>query len=112
MVTIYHNSRCTKSRETLKLLQDRGIQAHIVEYLKTPPSQDEIRHLLKLLGIDARALVRTKEPEYQRAALDGASETELVRAMAQHPVLIERPIVVAGDKAALGRPPENVLKIL
>ena len=112
MITIYHNPKCAKSRETLKLLQDRGIEPHIVEYLKTPPSQTELRRLLKLLGLTPRELVRRKEPEYKQAKLDAATDAEILRAMIAHPILIERPIVVAGAKAALGRPPQNVLKIL
>jgi arsenate reductase len=114
MVTIYHNPRCAKSRATLKLLETRGIKPKVVEYLKTPPSEAELKRLLKLLGLTARELVRKKEAEYKKLKLDDPKKTEqdLVRAMVEHPVLIERPIVVANGKAALGRPPENVLKIL
>ncbi len=114
MVTIYHNPRCAKSRATLKLLQARGIQPKIVEYLKTPPSEAELERLLELLGLTARELARKKEPEYKKLKLDDPkkSEKEIVLAMVKHPILIERPIVVAGGKAALGRPPQNVLKIL
>ncbi len=112
MITIYHNPRCSKSRETLALLQNRGLQPQVIEYLKTPPSVAELRRLLTLLGLTARELVRHQEPEYRQYKLDDASEMEIVRAMVEHPVLIERPIVVAGNKAALGRPPENVLEIL
>lgn len=114
MVTIYHNPRCAKSRATLKLIESRGIKPKIVEYLKTPPSESELKRLLKLLGLSARELLRKKEPEYKKLKLDDPekSEAEIVRAMARHPILIERPIVIANGKAALGRPPENVLKIL
>jgi len=114
LVTIYHNPKCAKSRATLQLLKKRGIEPRVVEYLKTPPSKAELEQLLGLLGMEPRALLRTKEPEYKQAGLADAklSRAALVRAMHEHPKLIERPIVVAGKKAALGRPPENVLKIL
>jgi arsenate reductase len=113
IVTIYHNPRCSKSRQTVELLRERGIDPHIVEYLKTPPSLAELKRLVTLLGVSPKELVRRKEPEYEKAGLsEDANDAQLLRAMIEHPVLIERPIVVAGDKAALGRPPENVLKIL
>ena len=113
-VTIYHNPKCAKSRETLKLLETRGLEPVIIEYLKTPPSMTELAALVKLLGIEPRALLRTKEPEYKQAGLTNPklSDAAILQAMIKHPKLIERPIVVAGRKAALGRPPENVLKIL
>ena len=113
-VTIYHNPRCSKSRETLKLLEDRGIQPRIVEYLKTPPSATELKRILGLLGASPRELMRTKEDEYKTLGLrDVDSDAQLIAAMHENPVLIERPIVVVDDsRAALGRPPENVLKIL
>ncbi|MEK7759032.1 MAG: arsenate reductase (glutaredoxin) [Pseudomonadota bacterium] len=113
-VTIYHNPKCAKSRATLKLLERRGIEPTIIEYLKTPPSQTELAGLVKLLGIELRALLRTKEPEYKQAGLDNLklSDSAILQAMIKHPKLIERPIVIAGRTAALGRPPENVLKIL
>lgn len=113
-VTIYHNPKCAKSRETLQLLKKRGIEPRVVEYLKTPPNRTELERLLALLGMEPRALLRAKEPEYKEAGLADPklSRAALLRAMLEHPKLIERPIVVAGNKAALGRPPENVLKIL
>jgi len=113
-VTIYHNPRCTKSRQTLALLEKRGIKPKVIEYLATPPTETELRHLLKLLAIKPRELLRTKEEEYKQAKLDrpDVTDADIIRAMAKHPRLIERPIVVSGNKAALGRPPENVLKIL
>ncbi|HLI12304.1 MAG TPA: arsenate reductase (glutaredoxin) [Alphaproteobacteria bacterium] len=113
-VTIYHNPRCGKSRETLKLLEARGIRPKIVEYLKTPPDAGELKQILKLLGMAPRALLRTKEPEYKRAKLDNLklSDEQIIAAMVRHPILIERPIVISGRKAALGRPPEKVLSIL
>lgn len=114
MTTIYHNPRCSKSRETLQLLQDRGIKPDIVLYLETPPDAKTIAALLKKLGMTPRQLMRTKETEYKTMGLDDASLTDeqLIAAMVQCPKLIERPIVVQGKKAALGRPPEQVLEIL
>jgi len=113
MVTIYHNPRCTKSRETLALLREHGVEPRIVEYLKTPPSAAELKRLSTLLGVTPRELVRRKETEYKKAGLnDDSTDAQILRAMAECPILIERPIVVAGDKAALGRPPQNVLKII
>ncbi len=113
-VVIYHNPKCAKSRQTLELLAARGIQPRVVEYLKNPPTQAELEHILKLLGIGPRDLMRTKEPEYRQAGLDDPqlSRAALIRALHEQPRLMERPIVLAGGKAALGRPPENVLSIL
>jgi arsenate reductase len=113
-VTIYHNPRCTKSRQTLALLEERGIKPKVIEYLVTPPTEAELKRLLKLLGISPRELLRTKEEEYKQAKLDkpDVTDVEIIRAMIKHPRLMERPIVVVGNKAALGRPPENVLKII
>lgn len=113
-VTIYHNPKCTKSRETLKLLEDRGVEARIVKYLDHPPTRAELATILDRLGLEPRELMRRKEPEYRKLGLDdpGLSRAQLIAAMVKHPILIERPIVLAGRKAALGRPPENVLKIL
>ncbi len=111
--TIYHNPRCSKSRATLALLTERGIEPRIVEYLDTPPTAAELRDLLAKLGLRARDLVRSKEPEFAAGgqSLD-APEEELVRLMMRHPILIERPIVVVGDRARIGRPPERVLELL
>lgn len=113
-VTIYHNPRCSKSRETLKLLQGRGIEPTVVEYLKTPPDAARLCELLDLLGIAPRQLLRKGEAPYKELDLANPEMTDeaLIAAMASHPVLIERPIVVANGKAVLGRPPENVLGIL
>src|SRR3990167_1713320 len=113
-VTIYHNPRCAKSRATLKLLEDRGLTPNVIEYLKTPPSATELKKLIGMLGIAPRALLRTKEAEYKQLKLDSpsASDAQILHAMAKHPKLIERPIVVHNNKAALGRPPENVLRVL
>ena len=113
-VTIYHNPRCSKSRQTLALLQNRSIEPKVIEYLVTPPTEAELKHLLKLLGIPPRELLRTKEAEYKQEKLDrpDVTDAEIIRAMIKHPRLMERPIVVVGNKAALGRPPENVLMII
>ena len=113
-VTIYHNPRCSKSRETLALLESRGIAPVVVEYLKTPPSAAELVRILTLLGMAPRDLMRKREEPYKALGLDdpGLDEAALVRAMHDNPVLIERPIVLANGKAALGRPPEAVLDIL
>jgi arsenate reductase len=110
-VTIYHNPRCTKSRQTLELLRGRGIEPTIIEYLKTPPNAAELKKLLAMLGIKPRQLLRAKEAREAgiAATLDGDA---LIQAMVKHPVVIERPIVVNGGKAALGRPPEAVTAIL
>ncbi|MDD2769919.1 MAG: arsenate reductase (glutaredoxin) [Methylococcus sp.] len=113
-VTIYHNPRCSKSRETLKLLQDHGIEPTVIEYLKTPPDAATLRELVGLLGISPRQLLRKGEAPYKELDLANPEITDeaLIAAIASHPVLIERPIVVTNGKAALGRPPENVLSIL
>lgn len=112
--TIYHNPRCSKSRETLALLEQQGCDIILVEYLKNPPTAKDIRDILAKLGISARQLMRTKEAEYQTLGLADSSLTELqlIEAMVNTPKLIERPIVLANQSAAIGRPPENVLTIL
>lgn len=114
MTTIYHNPRCSKSRETLQLLESRGIKPNIVLYLETPPDAQTLKSLLKKLGLKPRELIRQKEAEYKELGLQDASlsDEQLIEAMVKHPKLIERPIVVQGNKAALGRPPERVLEIL
>ena len=110
-VTIYHNPRCTKSRQTLALLIERGIEPTIIEYLKSPPDEATIQSLLKKLGIQALQLIRQKE--YQALGLSETDDPqELIARLAAHPEIIERPIVVRGAKARLGRPPEQVLEIL
>lgn len=113
-VSIYHNPRCSKSRQTLSLIQERGIQPKVIEYLDQPPSKAQLKKILIQLGMNARELIRKKEPEYKQLGLDdpGLTDDQLIDAMVQHPKLIERPIVVSGGKAALGRPPEKVLEIL
>ena len=114
MVRIYHNSRCSKSRATLALLEERGGEVEVVNYLDTPPTAAELAVLLRQLGMGARDLLRKGEEEYRSLGLDDPAldENALIAAMVAHPKLIERPIVVANGKAALGRPPEAVLAIL
>ncbi len=113
-VIIYHNPRCTKSRQTLQLLRDNGIEPEIVEYLQTPPDKKTLIGILAMLGIGPRELMRRNEAPWKQLGLDNPAigRNELIEAMLKHPILIERPIVVAGKKAAIGRPPENVLEIL
>jgi arsenate reductase len=111
-VTIYHNPRCNKSRQTLGLLEERGVKPRIVEYLKTPPDAAELKRLLRLLGLSPRELLRKKEAAEAGLDRPGLSDAQLIAGMVKHPIVIERPIVVNGDRAALGRPPEAVLKIL
>lgn len=113
MTTIYHNPRCSKSRQTLALLQERGIEPDIVLYLDNPPDAATLQRLLTQLGITPRALLRKGEPEYKTLGLGDASleDNALIAAMAKAPKLIERPIVVHNDKARLGRPPEQVLEL-
>ena len=113
-VTIYHNPRCTKSRLSLQLLQDRGIEPTIIEYLKTPPDAATLKGILDLLGLAPREFMRTKEEAYGANGLadESLDEGQLIAAMVANPILIERPVVLANGKAAVGRPPENVLEIL
>ena len=114
MTTIYHNPRCSKSRAALAILEQKGIDYSVVEYLKNPPTKKELADILSKLGISARTLIRKKEPIYKTEGLDNEtlSENELVSAMVTHPILMERPIVVANGRAVIGRPPENVLAII
>lgn len=111
---IFHNPRCSKSRQTLQLLTDRGIEPEIVRYLDTPPTVAELADILTALDCEPRALMRTKEKEYRELGLDNPelSRDQLIAAMVATPKLIERPIVLANGKVAVGRPPENVLSIL
>lgn len=113
-VKIYHNPRCSKSRETLKLVEEQGVELEVIEYLKHPPTAAELQAILSKLGLKPRQLMRTKEAEYKENGLDdpALSDAELIEAMIRIPKLIERPIVLANDKAAVGRPPESVLAIL
>lgn len=114
MISIYHNPRCSKSRQTLALLEARGIEPEIVLYLETTPDEKALKEVLQKLGIPARQLLRKGEDAYKENNLadDSLSEDQLIDAMVANPKLIERPIVINGDKAALGRPPEQVLDIL
>jgi arsenate reductase (glutaredoxin) len=113
-IILYHNPKCSTSRRTLALLESQGIQPTIVEYLKTPPSKTQLKKILLALGLEPRELMRKKESGYKEARLDDPRLTRaaLIAAMVANPRLIERPIVVNGDLAAVGRPPENVLRIL
>ncbi|MBA4502581.1 arsenate reductase (glutaredoxin) [Marinobacterium marinum] len=113
-ITIYHNPRCSKSRETLKLLQERGIEPEIREYLKDVPSANELKSVLAALAIAPRDLLRTKEAEYKEAGLDNPDldDDAIIQAMTEYPRLIERPIVINGETARIGRPPESVLEII
>ena len=113
-ITIYHNPRCSKSRSTLALLEQHGQSPQVVEYLKTPPDAAKLQHILDLLGVEPRELMRTKEAEYSEQQLDNPdlSHDELINAMVATPKLIERPIVIRDGRAVIGRPPENVLDLL
>ncbi len=113
-ITIYHNPKCSKSRQTLELLQQNGITPAIIEYLKTPPTAETLKEILAQLGLAPRDLMRKKEAIYAEKGLDDPSLSDgaLIDFMITHPILIERPIVLANGKAALGRPPEQVLEIL
>ncbi|MBE9553846.1 MAG: arsenate reductase (glutaredoxin) [Proteobacteria bacterium] len=113
-VTIYHNPRCSKSRQTLQLLKDKGIEPEIIEYLQTPPDAAALDDYLTKLGMEPRELMRRKEAPYAELNLakESLDRAALIAAMVENPILIERPIVVSGGKVALGRPPESVLEIL
>ncbi len=113
-VRIYHNPRCSKSRQTLQLLQDRSIAPEVVKYLETPPDAAVLSDLLDMLGLEPRELMRKKEKEYTESGADNPelSRDELIALMVRHPKLIERPIVVSDGNAVLGRPPERVLEII
>lgn len=112
--TIYHNPRCSKSRETLNLLVEHGVQPRVVSYLENPPDVATLRRLARQLGLRARDLLRTNETIYRERGMDAAdlSDEEIFAAMHAHPALTQRPIVVVGDKARIGRPPEAVLELL
>ena len=113
-ITIYHNPKCSKSRQTVKLLVKQGIKPVLNEYLKIPPTAEEIKEILRKLGYAPRDLMRKKEAAYTEYGLDNPSlsDDDLIEFMVKHPILIERPIVLANEKAAIGRPPEQVLEIL
>ena len=111
---IWHNPRCSKSRQTLALVREKGLEPTVIEYLKTPPSADRLREVLTMLALNPRELMRRKETEYKAEGVDdeSLSDDQLIAAMIEFPKLIERPVVINGDQAALGRPPEQVLEIL
>ena len=113
-LTLYHNPRCSKSRGALELLEARGLTPNVVRYLESPLNAAQIKALLGKLGISARQLLRTGEDEYKMLQLadDSLSEAQLIAAIAEHPKLMERPILEADDKAVIGRPPENILELL
>ncbi len=113
-IKIYHNPRCSKSRQTLQLLEEKGIQPDIIEYLKVAPTKAELESVLNLLSLGPRELMRKGEAIYKELNLKDTSlnDEQLIAAMLENPILIERPIVLANDKAAIGRPPESVLDIL
>ncbi len=112
-ITIFHNPRCVKSRETLALLEGKGAKFEIIEYLKNPPTAEELKEVLKKLGLRAEDIVRKSEPLYKEEFADKKhTEAQWIEILTKNPILIERPIVVNGNKASLGRPPEKVLDIL
>lgn len=114
-IKIYHNPRCSKSRQTLSILEENGVTPDVIEYLSAPPSKDELQHILEMLKMSPRELMRKGEPEFKEQGLgdESLSDDALIEAMVRTPKLIERPIVVVNDsKAVIGRPPENVLKLL
>jgi arsenate reductase len=113
-VTIYHNPRCSKSRQTLQLLEDKGLDPIIIEYLDSPPTAEQLQQTLHMLDMGPRDLIRKNEAAYKNAGLnnEALSDEELIDVMLTNPILIERPIVIANNQARIGRPPENVLEIL
>lgn len=112
MTTIYFNPRCSKCRETLEILEDKGEKPTIIEYLDAPPDERTLKDVLKKLGLRPKDIVRTKEDTFKALKLDLEDDSAVLKALVKHPVLLERPIVVKGDKAAVCRPAQNVLKIL
>ncbi|MBN8701730.1 MAG: arsenate reductase (glutaredoxin) [Bacteroidetes bacterium] len=112
-IKIYHNPRCTKSRETLDLIQKKNKNVEVIEYIKTPPTEKELKEIIKMLGIKAEQLIRKKEKLFEEKYKNKKlSEDAWIKAMVKNPILIERPIIINGKKAAIGRPPEKVLEIL
>lgn len=112
-ITIWHNPRCSKSRQTLALLQDNGHEPTVIKYLETPPTQDQISDLIRALDIPVIDMMRKGEKQFKELGLSKtSSDQDLIKAMVAHPILIERPIVISNNRAAIGRPPENVLAIL
>ena len=112
-VTIWHNPRCSKSRQALQLLNEQGVSATVVEYLKSPPTTEELGQVLDMLGLEPRDLMRTREVVYREQGLADISDREaLIAAMVRTPILIERPVVIHGSRAVIGRPPEAVLELV
>ena len=112
-VTIYHNPRCSKSRQALQILRDNGVEPEVIEYLKTPLDAAVLRDLIDKLNIPAHDVLRTKEDEYTASGLSPqSSDAQVIKAIEAHPILLERPIVVKGKKAVIGRPPEKVAELL
>ena len=114
-ISIYHNPRCSKSRSTLRLIEESGAQTAIVDYLKTPPNAEDLATICKKLEVDPKAIIRSKESLFKELCLslkDERSEAEWLEILAANPKLIDRPIVVKGSQAIIGRPPENVLALL
>ena len=111
---IYHNPRCSKSRETLQILEDNHLQPDIIEYLEDPPTAQELQRIIALLGVSARELLRNTEPQYKEADLDddSLSENDIIEAICKYPALMQRPIVISGNRAVIGRPPVRVLEII
>ena len=109
---IYHNPRCSKSRATLALLREHGVEPDVIEYLQTPPTAAELKALLKKLGLKAVEVIRKGEDEYRSYAIKDLTDADWINAIAEHPILLERPIVVRGDRAVIGRPPEAVLELI
>jgi arsenate reductase len=108
---IYHNPRCSKSREALSLIQEQGLEPEVIEYLKTPPSASELKHLIELLKLRPRDIMRTKDANFEALALNLDDDSAVIQALVEHPELIERPIVVQGSKAIVARPPERVREL-
>ena len=111
---IFHNPRCSKSRQTMQLLESNGITPQVIDYLKQPPSYDELAEVIDLLGLEPRELMRTQEKPYRENNLSDPtlSREDLILAMIEHPVLIERPILVHNGRAVIGRPPEKILDLI
>lgn len=112
-LTLYHNPRCSKSRQALALLEEKGLSPRIIEYLKTPPTTDELTGLIRKLGCKAHDIIRTGEDEYTEAGLsENSPDDKILAALVKYPVLLQRPIVVKGSRAVIGRPPENILTLI
>ncbi|NHK28132.1 arsenate reductase (glutaredoxin) [Parvularcula flava] len=111
-IELWHNPRCSKSRQALSLLQEAGAEVKVVEYLKTPPTQKRLKEVIAMLGVEPRAVMRVNEKRYRELELDEVSSPALIKAMAENPILIERPVAIKCSKAVIGRPPEDVESLL